>query len=446
MKKSTKYLLILFIFLGIYQPIFSQETIVLTLDESIRLALAQNPFHLAIKEKLTGASHVVREAASRFFPSANAQGLHTLDEKLFVLEFPSFIPGQPSQKISIDFTRDFQFALSVSMPLFTGGRLHSGFKQARYSFMSTKESIKQSKQEVIFNVKKAFYGYLVAKKFVGVAEEAVELAEKHRVNVNNLYKAGLASRFDLLRTEVQVANLKPQLIRAKNSVSTAELSLKILLGLKLTQPVEISGELSFKPFEVDISEHVSKAIINRPEINQLKYQRLMAVERMKIARASKLPTLSLVGAYNWWADRFNFKQNTWQNYYSINLIMTVPIFNGFATSARVGQSRALIKEMDFNIKGLLEIVNFEVRQAGLKLNQAKESLLSQEKNLKQAQESVRIAEINYSEGMATSLDVSSVQMALTQAKTNYAQALFDYVISIAQLEKARGSQIQMPNE
>jgi len=98
----------------------------------------------------------------------------------------------------------------------------------------------------------------------------------------------------------------------------------------------------------------------------------------------------------------------------------------------------MIKELDFTQKGLIDTIEFEVRQAMLRLEEAKESLLSQEKNVEQAQESLRIAELNFSEGLATTLDISSAQAALSQAKTNYSQALYDYVISLAELDKAMG--------
>ncbi|MGB8953479.1 MAG: TolC family protein [Candidatus Aminicenantales bacterium] len=439
MKNAGRFVLLLILVLGFHRFVFSEETLMLTLEESVRLALAQNPFYLASQEKVEGATSMLREAASSFFPTLDAQGLHTLDEKLFVLEFPSMIPGQPAQRISIDFTKDYQFALSFAWPLYAGGRLVSGYKQAKYNYLSTEETARQSRDETVFNVKKTFFGYLLAKKFIEVSEEAVALAEKHFQNVKNLYEVGMASKFDLLRSEVQVANLRPQLIRAKNGLNLAELSLKTVVGLDLNKPIEVKGELTFKSFDADIEECVVQALLNRPEISQFRYQRQMAQEMLKIARAANLPSLAIAGSYNFWADKFNFTKDAWQSYYSVNLVMTFPIFNGFATSARVGQTKALIRELDYNQKGLLEMIKFEVRQAVLNLKQAKESLLSQEKNVEQALEAVRIAELNYAEGLATSLDVSSAQVALTQAKTNYSQALYDYVISIAQLEKAVGT-------
>jgi outer membrane protein TolC len=417
---------------------FPQETVTLTLEKSISLALSQNPYHLAAEERLKVARAQLREAVAGFLPSLNSEGLHTLTEKLFILEFPSFIPGEPPQRIPFDFTKDYQFALNFSLPLFTSGRLRSGYKQAKYNFRSTEEAVRQSKHITVFNAKKAFYGYLLTKDFAQVAEEAVDVAEKHLKNVKSLYKVGMASKFDLLRSEVQLANLKPQLIRAKNNLKIAELSLKTLLGVDLSQPIEIKGFLTYEPFEPDLEESVSEAMLKRPEIGQLRYQKQMAGQGLKLARASNLPSIALSATYNFWADQLNFRKDTWQSFYAVNLVFTIPLFNGFATSARVAQSKAMIKELDFTQKGLIDTIEFEVRQAILRLEEAKESLLSQEKNVEQAQESLRIAELNFSEGLATTLDISSAQAALSQAKTNYSQALYDYVISLAELDKAMG--------
>ena len=438
MKKTGKIFLIIWLLFSVGRFSFSQEEMTLTLEDSIHLALSQNPYHLAAGERVKAAKSKIREAAAGFLPSLNAQGLTTLDEKLFELEFPSFIPGEPPQKVSVDFTRDYQFSMSFSLPLFTSGRLVSGYKQARYNLQSTEEALRQSKHVTVFNTKRAFYGYLLAEEFVKVAEEAVEVTEKHFKNVKSLYKVGIASKFDLLRSEVQVANLKPQLIRARNNLKIAELSLKTLLGLDLSKFVKIKGDLAYEAFEPDLEACLTRALLNRPEISQLRYQKQMAGEALKLARAVNLPTLALAGTYNFWADKLNFRKDIWQSYYAVNLVLTVPLFNGFTTSARVAQSKAMIKEIGFSQKGLRDMVKFEVRQAILRIKEAKESLLSQEKNVEQAQESLRIAELNFSEGLATTLDVSSVQAALSQAKTNYSQALYDYVISLAELDRAMG--------
>ncbi|HDT13551.1 MAG TPA: TolC family protein [Candidatus Aminicenantes bacterium] len=416
----------------------ADPAIVLTLEEAIAMALGQNPFHLAAQEKINQARAQVRQAVSGFLPTLNAQGTDTLEEKLFVLEFPSMIPGEPPTRMSIDFTKDYQMAFSFGLPLFAGGRLTAGYKQANLGVKASRETVRLSEQETIYNTKQAFYGYLLAKEFSAVAEEALRLAEDFMTNVKNLYEVGMASKFDLLRSEVQVANLKPQAIRARNSVEVAALGLKTVCGIDLETPVEVKGELVAPPLDPVSEAIVEEALAERPELRQLDYQRLMAGESLKMARGALLPSLALGGVYNVWGDALNFQKGTWQNYYTISLSLNLPIFNGFEARARIGQSKALIRELDWTYKGLSKAIALEVRQAVLENDQARETLLSQEKNVEQAREAVRIAELNYAEGLATNLDVSTAQVALSQARTNYSQALYDCAISQAKLEKAVG--------
>lgn len=440
MRKRLGALIILsLIVLGV--SAFAQEIkapIVLTVDDAIALALRQNPFHLASQERIAQARAGVRQAVAGFLPSLNAAGTSTLDEKLFVLEFPSFIPGEPPMRMSIDFTKDYQMGFSFGLPLYAGGRLTAGYRMANFGLKASQESVRLSEQETVLEAKRAFYGYLLAKEFSAVADEGLRLAEDFMKNVKNLYEVGMASKFDLLRSEVQAANLKPQAIRARNSVEVAALGLKTVCGIELDTPVEVKGELAAPPLDAEARDVVAEALAQRPELRQLDYQRSMAGESLKIARGSVLPTLAIGGQYNVWGDALKFRKGTWQNYYTVSLSLTLPIFDGFESRARIGQSKAALRELDWTRKGLSEAIAFEVRRAVLSLNQARETLLSQERNVEQAREAVRIAELNYAEGLATNLDVSTAQVALSQARTNYSQALYDCVISQAQLEKAVG--------
>ena len=438
MRKAGYYLLWIILFLAPGRLLFTQDKMVLTLEKSIEMALSQNPYHLASEERVDAAEQQVREAAAGFLPSLNSTGIATLDEKLFELEFPSFIPGQPPEKVKVDFTRDYQFALNLSVPLYTGGRLTAGYRSAKYNLKSTLESVRQSEHLTVFNTKAAFYGCLLAQEFVRVAEQAVKDAKDLHKNVRSQYEVGLASQFDLLRSEVRVVNLKPQLIQAKNNFEIMKLNLKTLLGMDISIPIEVEGNLSYEPIEPDMDKSIGLAILNRPEILQLEYQKRIAEEMWKMARAERLPTLSISGSFNFWADRLAITGDTWQDYYNINLVLTLPIFNGFGPSARQAQAKSAVKEIDLTLKGLKDGVKFEVSQAILKIEEAKESLLSQEKNVEQAEESLRIANLNYSEGMITLLDVSAAQTALNQARVNYSQAVFDFFIAVAEFERSLG--------
>jgi outer membrane protein len=412
--------------------------VVLTLEKAIGLALEQNPYYLATQQREDQAQALLRQALAGFYPSLSLQGTNTLKEKNFVLEFPSLIPGEPPQEIEMDFTRDYQMALGFSLPIFTGGRLRSGYRQADYNLKATRETVRRSEQDTVFGAKQAFYGALLARTFAEVAEESLNLAESHYKNVLSQYEVGMASKFDLLRAEVQVANLKPQLIRARNTLRVSELGLKTFLGIELETPLVVQGEFKVIPLEADVEASVETALAERPELREVDFQRNMAGEMLRIARSAYWPTVAIAGNYNLWGDNFRFAAQPWQNYYAVNLVLSWSLFNGFDSQARAAQAKAAMRELDWTQKGLEETIKFEVRQAVLNYGQARESLLSQEKNVEQALEAVRIAELNYNEGLATSLDVSTARVALSQARTNHAQALYDCVISQAQLEKAVG--------
>jgi outer membrane protein TolC len=442
MRKTAVPLILLSILIALGPAVLAAQEppakVSVTLDEAIAMALRQNPFHQAAQEKIAQAKSQVRQAASGFLPTLNAQGTDTLDEKLFVLEFPSLVPGQPPQRFSIDFTKDYQMALSFGLPLYAGGRLTAGYKQANYGLQASREAVRLSEQETVFNVKRAFYTYLLAREFATVADESLTLAGGFRDRVKNLYDVGMASKFELLLADVQVTNLKPAAIRAKNGIEVSALNLKTVLGLPLDTPIEVNGELVSPPLDPVTEAVIEEAQAQRPELRQLDYQRLMAGEMLKMARGASLPTLSIGGVYNLWSDKLNFQKSDWQNYYTIALSLNIPLFNGFDTLAKVGQSKAAIREIEWNRKGLAEMISLEVKQAVLDRTQARETLKSQEKNVEQAREAVRIAELNYGEGLATNLDVLTAQVGLRQASTNYSQALYDCVISDAQLEKALG--------
>ena len=113
---------------------------------------------------MSAAQSRVRQAAAQFFPSLDAIGQNNLDRKVFTLEFPSFVPGGRPQRVAIDFTKNYQFTLNLSVPLYTGGRLSAAYKQARYGLLASQESVRQTTHDTVLNVKRAFFNYLLAKQ------------------------------------------------------------------------------------------------------------------------------------------------------------------------------------------------------------------------------------------------------------------------------------------
>lgn len=433
---AMKYLKVGIIMIGFLCSISFAERFELTLNDSVRLALEKNPNILAMKKRIESAKSQEQGALSNFLPKLDLSAMRTVEEKLFTIEIPSFIPGQPPTVAKFDFTKDYQYSLRMTQPIFTGGKLISAYNQARLNLDLTEEMDSQIRQDLIFEVKKAYYGVLLSKEILKVSQDALSLAEKHLERTRKLLDAGVASKLDLLRAEVQVANLKPQVIRAKNACDLAEEGLKTLLGLSSEDEIILKENLSYKPAEIDQNKLLSFALERRPEINQLKIQRKMTLEMLKLAWASYIPNVAIAGEFNWRADRFSFSKGALENYYTVNLVVTLPIFDGFSRESKISQSKAELERIDYILKGVEQSISLDVKNAFLSFKEAKESYESQKTNVAQAEEAVRVAELNYEEGLATYLDVLSAHMALTEARTNLAQALFNYNVALAKIERA----------
>lgn len=433
---AMKYLKVGIIMIGFLCSISFAERFELTLNDSVRLALEKNPNILAMKKRIESAKSQEQGALSNFLPKLDLSAMRTVEEKLFTIEIPSFIPGQPPTVAKFDFTKDYQYSLRMTQPIFTGGKLISAYNQARLNLDLTEEMDSQIRQDLIFEVKKAYYGVLLSKEILKVSQDALSLAEKHLERTRKLLEAGVASKLDLLRAEVQVANLKPQVIRAKNACDLAEEGLKTLLGLSSEDEIILRENLSYKPAEIDQNKLLSFALERRPEINQLKIQRKMTLEMLKLAWATYIPNVAIAGEFNWRADKFSFSKGALENYYTVNLIVTLPIFDGFSRESKISQSKAELERIDYILKGVEQSISLDVKNAFLSFKEAKESYESQKTNVAQAEEAVRVAELNYEEGLATYLDVLSAHMALTEARTNLAQALFNYNVALAKIERA----------
>lgn len=424
------------ILLALLYNISSAEKIELTISDSVRIALEKNPNILAMQKRIESAKNQEQGALSNFLPKLDLSAMKTVEEKLFTIEIPSFIPGQPPTVAKFDFTKDYQYTLRMTQTIFTGGKLISSYNQAKLNLNMTEEMDTQVRQDLIFEVKKAYYGVLLSKEILKVSQDALSLAEKNLDRTKKLLEAGVASRLDLLRAEVQVANLKPQVIRAKNAVELAESGLKTLLGLKPDDEVVLKENLSYIYVKIEPEKLLSIALEKRPELNQLRIQRKMAGEILKLAWASYIPNIVLAGEFNWRADRFSFSKGALENYYTVNLVLTLPLFDGFSREAKISQSKAELERIDYILKGVEQSISLDVKSAILSFKEAEESYESQKTNVGQAEEAVRVAELNYEEGLATYLDVLSAHMALTEAKMNLAHALYNYNVALAKIERA----------
>ena len=414
----------------------------LTLDDAVSLGLQSDEKYLIAKEELERASGQIREAWSGALPRIDFTGRYTRNIAIpeIVVELPEDAGGDQTFKMGTD--HNYSLALTLTQPVYLGGKVGGALKVARYYESYAKQRLLQARHDVVYEIKEGFFMAKLAGDVVNVYDDAIEAAELNYGNVKKLFGQGMASEFDLLRAEVELANLRPQLLKAKNGSEIAEINLKNRLGISAAEEILLSYE--FDPADlnedIDLESGLAYALESHPAISQQQYAVKSYNKVIGITKADRMPQLVLQSSFDYinQTNTFSPPRDSWTNSWSASLVLSFPLFEGRAVSGRVMQARADYNQAKFLAQQIEENVLLAVRSAYASWQEAVASLQSQERTIAQAEEGLRIANLRYENGVGTQLEVLAAQTANTQAKVNYINAVYDYELAVAGFFRAAG--------
>jgi len=425
-----KGLLLLMSLFFLSLPGYSQA---ITLDEAIDMALKNNPQILLAREEVGEAEQKIKEVFAGYFPSLNLNATYT-----HLGEVPSIsIPGFPEIKMAEQDSTSFNFSLTQS--LYTSGQLSLANQQTGLNYQRAQQGLKEIQNTLIFQVKQGFYSLLLAEENVKIAQQAVHQANLHLEVAESFYQSGRASRFDLLRARVEVANLKPGLIQAKNNLNLAREQLANLLSVS-SSSFKIEGELKFEPVSLTLNEAIQAAFAHRSDLKSLAINKDIAQLAFRMAEVKNRPSLSLLGNYRYTIPAAG--EDEWEKNWDISLVMSFPLFDSGRNEAFIKQRKSQFKQVELAVEQLERIVQLEVKKAFWDMQSAQEALLAQEKNIEQAEEVLSIAEGRYKSGTITQVEVLDANLALIRARLGYTKALYDYNLARASLMRAIGKEIE----
>jgi len=417
--------------------------LVLTLEQAISLALERNRDVLIAEQDRYKADAQIGEAKSGVFPQLSFSGQYARNVKTPVLFLPPGSPFNTSGRVmtfKLGSDNAYTAGLQLYQTLFSP-KLRTAIDIAEDYHEFTQKSYEGTTQDVVLGVKKAFYGVLLAQRLVDVSREGLEVAKANYENVKSLYKHGVAAEYDFLRAEVQVASTEPMLIQAENNLELAKNALKNILAVDLKQEIEVKGDFTYVETPPDLVQQANNAALERnPTIQQLALQESILQKNIDIERADYFPTLSLFGSYQWQTqdNSFRIKDYTWAQSLIVGLQVSYSLFNGFRTSSRAEQASVDRQKVQYTRLKAEEGLKIQILQAQLKMEEARKRIAAQEKSIGQAEKALTIAQTRYKSGVGTQLELLDTQAALTRTQTNYAQAVYDFLIAKAEWERAVG--------
>jgi outer membrane protein len=409
----------------------------LSLAECLDIALQQNAEIEKSKDDLEAAYGVAVQTRAIALPKLQTTGQYTWSDQLESLEV---------QGASISFQREHAWSagLRLVQSVYEGGRIKAALKTANL----TKEQALMAHQVVIMDtllqLRLVYYDTLLAGELIVVESASVQLNEKELEDTTRRFNAGTVPRFNVLRSEVSLANAKPRLFMAQNAYRIAKNHLAQLLGYRVPAtvwediPLQLSDRLEADPYQIDLPQALQEALQTRPELGLLRATESIRSEAIRSAKAGYLPSVQLFGGYGWrssaFQDNLAFDVAGWNT----GAQFTWNFFDGLQTKGKVQEANALLKRSITETDDQARRIELEVRTAYSSFLEAQQVLESQKKVVEQAEEAVRLAVAREGAGAVTQLDVLAAQTSLTEARSTTVRALHRYDSAKARLERAIG--------
>ncbi|MEA3223511.1 MAG: TolC family protein [Thermodesulfobacteriota bacterium] len=449
MKKMSILLGILF-FLGSLASIVKAGE-VLTLNESIKIALDKSLSVHSAKEEVKRKEFERRSARTDFFPKLSTSYSYTRidkdtihDAKYITYPYNPLTDSHLPKQVSPLDQDTFDLNLTAIQPLFTGWSLTTAHKLASLGVDIAKIQKESVIQNLVLNVKTAYFGILKADNLEDVARQAVEQLEAHLKVSQAFYDEGVISKNKLLETEVWLAQARQNLIRATRSAEIVRSRFNNLLRRGLDQRVEIEDILDYHPITLTLSQCMERAELNRPEVKEASLSIASAEKAVKLGRSSYYPSINLIGNYERKTDEANLDPDPGEDpdNWTVTAEARWTFWEWGKTHYNVSAAKVNVVKAKDLLMEIKDGINLEVKDAYLYLREAEKNIQVAKTAVAQAQENFRMNEEMYKQQVATSTDVLDAQTLLTQAQTNHFNALSEYNIAVARLERAMGEDMQ----
>lgn len=442
--KLSKRLLLLSAALTMFmsQSAFAGEVVELNLEDAMQRAFNTNPaITIAGYERDSARASYNAARSSRWI---SIEGKHVTnrsgkDDNIKKMNASGAWTGEYYKAIGNSHSN----TLTASMPIYTGGKLSGTIKKAKAGYLYSEQGLQKAYNDMRTTVTNGYFDMLQADNMQKLGRESVDRLADHLKNVEAQYEVGVVAKVDVLRSQVELANAKQSLIKAENAYQIAEANLNKIVGLPMDTQLKLDNILVYTPYENDMQYCLDYAAMHRPELEQAKQNVEAAKGALRVAISGHMPQVAASASQNWNDSNWPGDEN---GNWGVGVQVTMNIFDSGVTTSKIHGAEADLAKAHETYRDTVDAVNLDVRSNYLNLREAEKRIDTTKLAVSQAEEDYRIAQLRYMNGVGTNTDVLDAQVALTDAKTNYLQAMYDYNTCKTNLETAIGVPMQFPTK
>lgn len=424
----------------------AEAQVQLTLDKAIEIALNDNPTVKVADLEIERYDYVYKQAASTLYPQIEASGQYAL----------AIRRQEMTEGFSFGGKNTFNVSGNISLPLFVPS-VYRQMKMTRTQMATAVESARANRIDLIAAVRSAYYNVLLAEQSLMVLNEAVATTQRVVDNTKDLYDNGLASEYDYLTAQVQLSNLKPQVLQAETAIDITKLQLKMYLSLPEDLEIEVSGTLDDFRTEVLLGEDYSTDIAENTTLKTLDLQRELLEHQEKLIQTTRMPSLVAFGSISYIGqERIDLSglmggamggtraaaesqsKFWWQYPIQVGAQISIPIFSGLKKTNQLREVRNQMAQLELQRSYAEEGIRLQVQASINTLLTARETMLANELTVEQAEKAYDISLTRYNAGAGTIIELNTAQLSLTQAQLSYSQSIYNYLAAHAEYEKSLG--------
>ena len=416
----------------------AKDTLTLTLDRALEIALSDNPTIKVAEEEIALKKVTHKETWQNLLPQASIDGTwnHTISAAQMNL-------GGQSFKMGMDNSNTVSGVLNISLPIFAPS-VYKAMSMTKTDIELAVEKSRASKLDLVTQETKGYYHLMLTQDSYDVLQKSYKLAEDNYNIVNAKYQQGAVSEFDKISAEVQMRSIKPNVISAGNAVTLSKLQLKVLMGVTADVDIEIADNLGNYETELFANELNQPAanLNNNTTMKQLDLNMKLLEKNVKSLKTNFMPTLSMSFSYQYqslYNPNINFFDYNWSNSSSLMFNISIPLYKA-SNFTKVKSARIQMRQLDWNRIDTERQLNMQIVSCRNNMSASTEQVVSNKENVMQAKKAVVIAEKRYDVGKGTVLELNSSQVSLTQAQLTYNQSIYDYLVAKADLDQVLGKE------